>query len=57
MFVLYVCFAVSTTCMPGAHEGQKKVSYLPRTGVIENDELPCGCREANLGPLQEQQCS
>jgi hypothetical protein len=26
----------------------------PRTGVIDGCELPCGCWELNLGPLEEQ---
>jgi hypothetical protein len=25
-----------------------------RTGVIDDSKLPCGCRESNLGPLEEQ---
>ena len=28
---------------------------FPGTGVIDSCELPCGCWELNLGPLQEQQ--
>jgi hypothetical protein len=27
---------------------------LPRIGIIDNCELPCGCWELNLSPLEEQ---
>ena len=29
--------------------------WIPGTGVINDCELPCGCWELNLGPLEEQQ--
>lgn len=29
----------------------------PGTGVKMIYELPCGCWDPNLGPVQEQQCS
>ena len=28
---------------------------FPGAGVTDSCELPCGCWESNLGPLQEQQ--
>jgi hypothetical protein len=27
---------------------------FPETGVTDNCQLPCGCWELNLGPLEEQ---
>ena len=30
---------------------------LPATGVTDGCELPCGCLQLDLGPLEEQQCS
>ena len=29
----------------------------PETGVTDSCELPYGCWELDLGPLEEQQCS
>jgi hypothetical protein len=31
-----------------------RVSCIPETAVIDSCELPCGCWELNLGPLEEQ---
>jgi hypothetical protein len=30
------------------------VPWIPGPGVIDSCELPCGCLELNLGPLEEQ---
>jgi hypothetical protein len=39
--------------MPGAHRGQKK-ALDPLELVTDGWEVPCGCWESNLGPLDEQ---
>lgn len=51
----YECFAWMKVCAPpGTHGGQKRRSEEgPR--ITNSCALPCGCREPNLGPLQEQQ--
>lgn len=40
-----------STCVLRLQEG----TGCPETGVLEGCELPCGCWEPNLSPLQEQQ--
>ena len=32
----------------------RRVNWIPGTQVLHDCELPCGCRELNLGLLQEQ---
>jgi hypothetical protein len=39
--------------MPGGYSN-KRGRRTPWNGVTDDCELPCGCWEANLGPLQEQ---
>ena len=39
--------------VPGTH-GDQRTHQVPRTGVAHSCELPCGCWELNLGPLEEQ---
>lgn len=34
--------------------GARRAVGLPGTGVREVCELPCGCEELNLGPLEKQ---
>ena len=53
---LPACMSVHR-CVSGACGDQKRVMGSSGTGVADNCELPCGCWEANLGPLQEQQVS
>lgn len=48
---MYVC--MGSACMPGARGSQERALVPPGTGVAGNCEM-CGCREPNLGPLQEQ---
>lgn len=53
MSVLPAC--VSVHCVPGALGEQRSVSDpLELTGAIDSCELPCGCWEMNLCPLEEQ---
>lgn len=40
LFSVYECFACISVCLP--------------QGTYRNGEPPCGCRESNPGPLQEQ---
>ena len=48
LFYVHLCFAYRRVCVT--------VSGItsPRTGVTDSCELPCGCWERNLGPLEEQ---
>jgi hypothetical protein len=46
LFYMHWCF----DCMCVLHEGIGS----PGIGVIDSCELPCGCWELNLGPLEEQ---
>ena len=50
---LHLCMRMM--CVPGAHRGHKRVVGSPETGVMNIRELPCGCWELNLGPVQDQQ--
>ena len=49
MNVLSVCVHV---CLPS--EAVRKCAGSPETRGMGGCELPCGCGELNLGPLQEQ---
>jgi hypothetical protein len=40
-------------CVSGVHGGQKRVRSL-ETGVTDGCQVPCGCWELNLRPLEEQ---
>ena len=40
------CFILMHFCV--------SVSYFPEIGVTDGCELPCGCWELNLSPLEEQ---
>ena len=48
------CFYLCVTRVPGAHLGQKRLADPAGTGVVDDRELPCGCWESNLEPLEEQ---
>jgi hypothetical protein len=50
----FLACILGTTRGPGAGRNQKSVKS-PGAGVPEGCELPYGCWELNLGPLQEQQ--
>ena len=51
LFCLYVCLC--TTCMSEAKEASKFIRSLG-TRITDGCELPYGCWELNLGPLEEQ---
>lgn len=52
VFCLSACMLPQVYRVPAeVREGLKS----PETGVTEDCELPCGCWEPSLGPLQEQQ--
>jgi hypothetical protein len=44
----------ASMCVPGTCGSQKKVIQLPRPGVTEGCNPPCGSWELNPGPLEEQ---
>jgi hypothetical protein len=46
-----MCSACTFVCVPGAYRGQRK---NVGTGVKDGYELPRGCWERNLGPVEEQ---
>lgn len=43
LFCLHVCVCAPYVCIES-----------PGAGVVDDWELPCGCWEVNLGPLQEE---
>jgi hypothetical protein len=51
-----VCVCVCVCCVCGAFRGQKRAMGIGghRSGVMDGWQLPCGCLELNLGPLEEQ---
>jgi hypothetical protein len=54
---MYECFACVDVCVvyvSSAYGDQKRKLEAPETGVTCGCELPYGCWELNLGPLQEQ---
>lgn len=51
VFCLHIC--LGTTCMLGAHGGQKRAAY-PLGLELEMVVLPRGCWESNPCPLGEQ---
>lgn len=54
MSVFHVCTHTSSEiCLPGIHEGQKKV--LNPLGLELQNYCEPGCWESNSGPLQEEQ--
>jgi hypothetical protein len=52
MAVLPVCVSAPCTCLVSMEAS--RVVGSTGTGVTDGCELPCGCWELNLGPLQEQ---
>lgn len=60
----FICFIYVYECtpvciyvhhaVPGTPGGQKRGSFPLVTGVTDGYELPYGCWEVNLGPLQEK---
>ena len=44
---MYLVYSVLPTCIPA---GQKKASDL----IMDGCEIPCGCGEMNLEPLEER---
>ena len=47
---MYVCIQ----CMCLMPKESRTGYRFPGTGVTDDSELPCGCWELNLGPLEEQ---
>ena len=51
---VWLCLSVYISCIPGAYRNQKKVLDPSGTGITNSCELPWGCWELKLGPLEEQ---
>lgn len=53
MLCLHMC--TCTMCTLDTLRGQKRMSDTLELNLTRSCEPPCGCREPNQGPLQEQQ--
>lgn len=54
MNVLSACMYAYHVYVPGSYRGQKQASDPSRSGVTYGCELPCGCWEPDLDPLEEE---
>lgn len=55
MSVLFACMSVF--CMHAWYLQRPEVGIGSGTVVADDCEVPCGCWDLHLGPLEEQQCS